>query len=651
MAEFHVIHLSDLHIGKKITSTHRKLIRDIKAQTEHFEDNSIFLLVTGDVIDKGNYAECEQNVISFFEQLKAGLGNKVCDIQIVAGNHDKDNSIDPYAKITSTSIQMEQHSSEEIEELLKLQEKYFEKFLEISNKIFELFGIDKKVESTFGVEFRKHNDSNLSFIRINTSLATCGKKNEEFHLATGSGYIDKIIDTYQTFKAEIESKGEKLLTFCLAHHPTSFLTPEESQKVNESLIDEERLNVDFFLSGHTHERSVSNLSNHTRRMTSLVTGIGWNHDAGVSTRAIEKTRHRYSIYTFDENKNIYTVTMRKTTESGDFAPDSDYFITEEERRTGKLYFPLEERSQAFVSVNEYSPTEKRNIAVDNETVINLKVLSECLRKYVLRCEKLIENYKHLYFRDVLFGDEESRKDFVKMFYSFMENAERVTLEEMVEKISSDEKVYSRCQEMLHNRFTSFLLDLVLLLPLELSDYFGEEVETRAAFRRYFDEEKYKPICYYPKDVTPRDTGENGNSSGKPRDYDWESSLVQHSYRNNCRPMIYSVNKKYNNFESDNWEDFIVFVPKLPNSTVFSNKAHIGSVHEERPLLSFTFSVRLKHRDEYEKSSIDYKNKMKRISNKLFLLEFFSIDKIITNLLLNFIKYLPLNAQTYFKNQN
>ena len=650
LAVFHVIHLSDLHIGRTLALTHYKLLADIKKQINTLNDKNIFLLITGDIIDKGDYTHNYSAAISFFEELKKNTGERIADIQIAPGNHDKDNKHSPYAKFTSTSLQYENETKvQDLEEIFNLQEGCFSEFINLCNKIFEIFGLKKNIDTTNGIEFYNENELNLCFIRINTALITCGNPNEEYRLKIDFSHLKNTITQYQNKKNELGLKDQKMLTFCLAHHPTSFLLPIESQVLNNSLIEEECLNVDFFLCGHTHERSVSNLSNHTRRMTTLVTGIGWNHQTGTSIDSAGKLRHRYSIYTFDENKNVYTVTMRKTTEKGDFAPDSDYFINDEERETQKICYPLEERSQAFISVNNYSPTEKRYIAADNEVINNLQVLSKCLCKYTSDCSAAIENYKHLYFKHLL-KNEKIKKDFFEKINSSYEA--KMSVKEVMENIINDESIYKENPKILHEQFKSFLLDIVTLLSKYLTPYFGDGVMTRAAIRTYTNtsskEEKYIPFVYFPKQISPRNAKENGNITGFPREYDWNNSLVQHSYCNQCCPMIYSVNKKYNNFNTDNWEDFIVFVPNFASDIVYQNKTNVGVSHEERPLLSYTFSVRLENKDDYEKNSTEYKQKMKQISNKLFLLEHLKIHEIILNLLIEFRNSLPINIKEFFK---
>ena len=81
MNDFTILHLSDLHFNVKnnvLPTLMNNLLDDIAEQAK-FIDNNIIIVVTGDLIHKGNY-EYEA---------------KFQDIYIVPGNHDKErNAID-----------------------------------------------------------------------------------------------------------------------------------------------------------------------------------------------------------------------------------------------------------------------------------------------------------------------------------------------------------------------------------------------------------------------------------------------------------------------------------------------------------------------------------------------------------------------------
>ena len=96
MNDFTILHLSDLHFNVKnniLPTLMNNLLDDIADQVK-FIDNNIIIVVTGDLIHKGNY-EYEASVLKFFRALSKIIGDKFQDIYIVPGNHDKErNAID-----------------------------------------------------------------------------------------------------------------------------------------------------------------------------------------------------------------------------------------------------------------------------------------------------------------------------------------------------------------------------------------------------------------------------------------------------------------------------------------------------------------------------------------------------------------------------
>lgn len=62
------------------------LLIDIEQEMKLVDD--IIIVVTGDIVHRGNY-KYRENAIVFFKKLKKILRNKIKDIYIVPGNHDK----------------------------------------------------------------------------------------------------------------------------------------------------------------------------------------------------------------------------------------------------------------------------------------------------------------------------------------------------------------------------------------------------------------------------------------------------------------------------------------------------------------------------------------------------------------------------------
>jgi predicted MPP superfamily phosphohydrolase len=149
MNKFNILHLSDLHISNDFLSqTLLKMISDIEHQTKNLSD--IILVISGDIIDRGNYSG-SNNVISFFRKLKNALNTKVIDIQVVPGNHDKVLKLEN--KIISEAFQNEHIQGNQDE--WNTQERFFNDFIKLANQIFEIFGLNKSISNSFGVELKK----------------------------------------------------------------------------------------------------------------------------------------------------------------------------------------------------------------------------------------------------------------------------------------------------------------------------------------------------------------------------------------------------------------------------------------------------------------------------------------------------------------
>ena len=159
-----------------------------------------------------------------------------------------------------------------------------------------------------------------------------------------------------------------------------------------------------------------------------------------------------------------------------------------------------------------------------------------------------------------------------------------------------------------------------------SEYFEDDSETRAVFRVYSSETGHCiPICMAPLLITPR-TDATINQTGLPRKYIYEGSLIEYSY-NNKSSMIYSSNQEHHNFKSENWDDFITIIPNMGKE----KKQNI-------PPLSFVYSVRLQHSDGGEYTKQEVRNKRKRQTNKLILLQFTNIEEVLSGAIKQFTKH-------------
>lgn len=679
MNKFYVLHLSDLHITKTLSITLRKLIESLSKNKE-LANNKLVILITGDIINMAAYSTCRTTALNFFKKLKKELDTlnvEIIDICIVPGNHDKviNDSQKMGALVSYSNIDLPFDENEQKNRklnhlptktgLAKLQESGFEDYLYLCNEIFKIFNIKntkksknfKTYNKTYGIDKKKIGKLNIIIIRLNTALLSCGAPNDEekFKLSLGPIQHKEILSEYQHIKNEIMDNNEDLITFCIAHHPSQYLTPKESERLNNLLIAEESLNVDFFLSGHIHDGSLSNLSNHNRSVISLETGIGWP-DSMISESSSRHKDHRYAIYYFDIGKNIFCAKMLKTNNSNEFVNDTDYLNTNEEKSTGKIFNPLRTRNYAFIHLNDYEDEKCDSLFIDRESIVNIKNLYKTAIKFTNLCNKSLEKYIYEYLKILI----ENIPTDENIFY------------QRIKRLSVFEPDETSCIQFFNNKniddgkiwieyFISYLKYICDLFVNLFKEYFQDAAEFRAVFRVFretingstsssyeinnkISKDFYEPICESPFEVEPRNTPSGVmNQTKRSRCYTYDNSLIKYAFEKQ-HSIIYSVNPSANYFVPDNWDDFLVIIPEIKN--YYKYKPSIKSNTYDRPYLAFTFSLRLCQSD-FDNPSIK-EEMLNKLSRKLFLLQYIGIENILSNAVSNFLDNITIDLDELVK---
>ena len=312
--DFNILHLSDLHISIK-TDTLQKLLDDIKEQIIDIHD--IVVVVTGDIVDKGNYdASTKTNVINFFQDLREILGEKFKSCFIVPGNHDKSQSTS--GNILTNIFSKEKQVLSFGEDDWSYQLLAYENFLSLEDEIYEtLFSKDTLImpihhANTYGVEAYQSYESTIIFIKIDTSWCSLGGSTDKRNLRISKTQLDTLTVEYK-LKCQ-ENKNKKIFTVALCHHPLNWLTESDETMLYSYLTNSDYLNVDVLLCGHTHDVDIQNLFSNTHQLTTFVTGIGWSEETPYDKR----NGHRYSIYIFNLRRNSCEVIVRKTDLRGNF---------------------------------------------------------------------------------------------------------------------------------------------------------------------------------------------------------------------------------------------------------------------------------------------------------------------------------------------
>lgn len=615
MSSINILHLSDLHISsKKLSATSKKLIKDIEKQTKKMD--KILLVVSGDIVDKGEYAKYKDGVITFFEQLKTEMGTKIQELFIVPGNHDKENGIS-----NNLFGQLSQTNAIDIsEDVWHLQDENYCSYLDLIKSIRNALKLKtKKCTKTFGVEYCQIEDKIICIIEIDTTWGTYGSKTEEGKLVIGKYQLETLIKQYENIKEKLEESGKEIaITIGVGHHPISWLNPEQQKIIKKYMVDEEYFNMNLYLCGHIHDMDLENWYNNEHSMMTLVTGIGWNHRNENSEIKDKKDEHRYSLYMIDTSRNTCDILMRKSQKSGHFISDYSVYVNDE-GSSGKLCCPLkiENSSLPFINLNSPNGDLVKSLFVDVKMLDIIKKTHYMMVNFRKKSDELLFFYKKNYIERISYlyvGNEEYEKIISALNQRFYSGDKT---ERWVEKIFNDNI------NIVYEHFAIFMQELLTYFVDIFIDCFPEESNLRVHFRCYNrnDDEYLKLFQYSNIDH------EEGPSVSKIA---W-GGLIEQSYKLNSS-LVYSINPEYNNHKPVNWDDFMTVVPTFLNCE--QEFRDVNSKKIKRPSLTFGISV-----------SNEMCNK-EELSKILYVLEYLDIYQLISDILDDFINDFLVDYSKY-----
>ncbi len=534
-------------------------------------------------------------------------------------------------------------------------------------------------------------DLTLAFIRMNTAWLSCGgaEEIEKHHLAIGQHQLLNLVDEYQSEYIERTKREEQIITICIGHHPPSYFKPLEEDAVKEHLLDKELLNADYYLCGHTHERTVSSLVNKGRRVTTLVTGIGWDHrkeNPKDTVQEVHKDTHSYSIYTFNEEQNIQISKMFRTNLYGDFEEDNSYYNTDIEKRLKRQSSPLYLHDYPFIELNGYGHSVNE-IFVDREILEKIKELEKRKDVFEKACDTYLRRLLFINANEVFKNYEDSDGNiYEKTEYKSNRTDDPKSKEELLEEIQKTLKettpkdikdatensdnfntscLFSKDIDNLfkkilrirksfktkeldekHHRDETFkeYLEHIALTFIETFKVSFPDDDIRIVIRRHNNDDTFKEVAVYPtkkrKDETPPTIEEEQyiiDDVYTPKNtYRWADNkrklITAHAFEGRS-PRIYTLNKELLDFTPDRWQDFMVIAP-YEFEYIFATDED-GSEEERRPSLTFVFSVTLNSSITRENNFIENKKMFKELSNKLYLMEYIGIDQTIINVIRKF----------------
>ena len=620
MNDFTILHLSDLHInssGKTLSLLLENLLKDIENEMELSEN--ILIVVTGDIIDQANYDNYE-NAVEFFRKLKSILDDKVRHIYIVPGNHDKvRNFMD--RKILSEYTGNEDYFYSKIWKYLRMG---FDDYTEMLKRIYKIFYSTEEVEQrifedAFGVNIDKINGKNICVIQLNTAWSCVGGTDER-NLRLGAFQIKKVKEIYEKKKAEKKSKGEEIaLTIALAHHPVSWLQGKDEDILQAEMLSNVGLNTDIYICGHVHNRDVIDWQNNRHSLTTLVSGIGWPDGSTSHPEA-----HNYSSYVFNLDINSIDVYARSSNDALKFEPDFRIYTQERNKKDNKIIMPIDScKTQAYFNLSTVEGRSAKGCYITDELISHME-----------RAVRIFEGVRN---------DMQERLAIIK--YDIFDN---IILDSLSEKKSLNDhwlweledfwfrggkrkreinKVANRYSYLIYMQFSTYLQYLCRCLYENIVKYLpGSNVRTHFRYLN-INEDRYYQNCIFGVDFE--------NYIMKPKKY---GELIEKAFESK-RPLIASVNSIYckqsmeANKKKENdqrkWVDFITVIPEEYNNYYIKKNEKTGNKIKERPILTFGITV-------YEEQD----------QNLLYIFDYLRIDKMLGELLHNFLYYIPVNLLKY-----
>ena len=628
MNDFTILHLSDLHFNVKnnvLPTLMNNLLDDIADQVK-FIDNNIIIVVTGDLIHKGNY-EYEASVLKFFRALSKIIGDKFQDIYIVPGNHDKErNAID--------KMILEKYVFTENDSIArKFKAKYwqyisyaFNKHLKLVEKIYKIFykkNLTKHmiIKETYGVNVTEIGNIRIAFIRLNTAWACVGDKDER-KLKIGLFQLMDIYEQYESKKipSNKELKNEYTITITLAHHPLNWLDGREETRVQSYLLSNALLNTDIYISGHIHDRDVINFHNTTHSLNTLVSGIGWpDSENNLSSSAYE---HTYSWYTFNLDVNSIDVYVRKSDKAGTFETDTSIYTRPLFKEEEKIAMPINEnKTQAFIEISTIKGRTTKVAYMTTESLIWMKSYMNIAIKIKAKLKMELEKIRKQAYEE-LAGDinSENLMDFLLGGDSTARDELRMSMKE------SD--------DVINKEFDAFLgvicRDILKIIEDELYLLDRKNHDLRVHFRKlYFEENK----SVYKKLSVDCSNGRNGigmrpiNGELIMAAFETATPLIASVNKSICRESINDNKKKTD--KNQIWSDFITMIPQFTGNEV----KYRDDKNNWKSIPWITFGVTIY-------SCID--------KSLLYLMDYYRFDKLVTESIDEFLWFFPVVRESFDK---
>lgn len=636
MNDLTILHLSDLHIdgsSKKYSRLLDSLLEDITTEIKYVRDNSLVVVVTGDVLHKGpQYSKSKNafdNTLQFFDKLRRILDKKVTGIYIVPGNHDKyrtvenDFLVSAYRSMKrqpleeqSTSTGAQNFGNAFYSKFWKYHlDTYKERtgtgYISLCKEIYKIFGmsedeIAKKtyIQNTFGVDIIEVLGKRYCFVLLNTAWS-CNDDSDNRNLILGQFQIDKM---KSQFNSMIEH-GRPEATIVLGHHPLDALIGEEEDRIFSEMIAFEGLDANIYLCGHTHDRVVNNWVNNRHSLNTFVTGFGWPE----TPNGQHVGDHYYSMYVLNLNANSIDVYVRSTNDSGNFQPDFRIYTSELQNVGKKLVFPVRTQdTQTFIPLHVGNNRSPKAYYISNSFMEYVRKYTRSIHALYAKAAKILEDNKNVAF-DTFFsensGDEADEPLYNYFFANVTGQEERIPKEVQV--------LFKSNKAIIYGLFLGFLTELCQNMQnILVEDMYEEGDIVRFHFRYLSDRNKFRyfSLCSsVPNMIDPEEHYVSEMEYGE---------LIEIAF-NDEHSLIYSINEEFTqNKLKKKWHNFITVVPLLEENNYRRKQ---GNRAKKFPYITFGVTT---NNEKYDML--------------LYCMDYFSIKESLEDIIGDYIHLFAIN---------
>lgn len=631
MNDLIILHLSDLHIDNKgisFSKLHQALLNDIKNQITHIPDKRLVIVVTGDIINKGDH-DALQNAKKFFQRLKDITEEKLKAIYVIPGNHDKkrtsinDFLIPAYRGLSSdsTSKLFDKEFENKIWPLhmQEYEESGYSELIDyIYNELFKMYEIGNVAKSTFGVHILEIEGKKYCFILLNTAWS-CRDNYDTRKLILGKFQIEEISRQFH----ECTDDDTVYMTFAIGHHPIECFLGTEQDTLFSHLISYTEINANAYLCGHTHDRNVIDWSNNRHAIHTLMTGFGWPEEP--SERVHD---HYYSIYFFNLDLNSMDIYVRKTNDGSGFIPDLSIYTGKNTQETNKLVRPIHfEEAQGSIVLSTANDVPSKTVYASTEFLHYSKLFQYRIHEISLDSGSIIEAYKNDLYENLLLDTEEDEEELAKTDSLLLEylNDPDIVIDLSEVDLARIKNVLKQNTSRIYDNFQSYIQRLCQKLHEGLIENVESTQIVRFHFRYLADKTSlmYSTLC---SSFSILD--ESCKQENQPSDIKYGDLLEAAFVNDTSRCLIYSINEQIcNNKLKDKWRDFITIIPKFEGN-IYSKKAN-RTTTKQYPFITFGVTIN------------DSKHEP-----MLQCLDYYEMDQYIGSLLQRYMKTFMVDVESF-----